>query len=101
MTHNAKKSRFYKSTPKKSLNNSRVPPSKTPRVLRQIAPESSPEVSAASVMSHKFLAVLETFLEEGMGGEWRLSSGGNKRDKLKGTNAQDSQFFADFVADFC
>ena len=23
-------------------------------------------------------------------------SGGNKRDKLKGTNAQDSQFFADF-----
>ena len=24
------------------------------------------------------------------------NSGGNKRDKLKGTNAQDSQFFADF-----
>ena len=25
-----------------------------------------------------------------------LNSGGNKRDKLKGTNARDSQFFADF-----
>ena len=25
-----------------------------------------------------------------------IDSGGNKRDKLKGTNAQDSQFFADF-----
>ena len=25
-----------------------------------------------------------------------MKSGGNKRDKLKGTNAQDSQFFADF-----
>ena len=25
-----------------------------------------------------------------------MFSGGNKRDKLKGTNARDSQFFADF-----
>ena len=34
--------------------------------------------------------------EKSGGGEGGVQSGGNKRDKLKGTNAQDSQFFADF-----